>query len=509
MGRSVALRIDAVTKLFSGIAAVKDASFEVAAGETVALIGENGAGKSTLMKVAAGVYPAGTYEGSIWIGGKEAAFRSIREAENAGIVLVPQELHVAPNLSIAENMLMGRLPKRLGVIDRVEMRRQSREWLDFFQLDVDASAPASTLSPSEQRLAMISAAVNKSAAKVLILDEPTASFTEGEALHLFEKMEQVRAAGVATIYITHRLDEIETVADRVVVMRNGEVVKETSEVKGNRAAFVRAMIGRDPKQRERKPARTDGEVLLSVSSFTVRSAQSELRPLVDDVSLTIRRGEIVGLFGLVGAGRTELAKAVFGAWDGEVTGNVEIHGGHQRPRSPKEAIARGLAMLTEDRKRSGLIEGQTVLANISAASISEVSSYSVIRRAEERKRNLDLARRLDLRPLTLTANVENFSGGNQQKVLLARWLATDPTVLIVDEPTYGVDIGARFELYRILRELAESGRGVLMISSDLEEIVEESDRILVMYKGRITGEFPAGATRHQLMAAATGDAAAA
>lgn len=323
---------------------------------------------------------------------------------------------------------------------------------------------------------MISAAVNKSAAKVLILDEPTASFTEGEALHLFEKMEQVRAAGVATIYITHRLDEIETVADRVVVMRNGEVVKETSEVKGNRAAFVRAMIGRDPKQRERKPARTDGEVLLSVSSFTVRSAQSELRPLVDDVSLTIRRGEIVGLFGLVGAGRTELAKAVFGAWDGEVTGNVEIHGGHQRPRSPKEAIARGLAMLTEDRKRSGLIEGQTVLANISAASISEVSSYSVIRRAEERKRNLDLARRLDLRPLTLTANVENFSGGNQQKVLLARWLATDPTVLIVDEPTYGVDIGARFELYRILRELAESGRGVLMISSDLEEIVEESDR---------------------------------
>lgn len=509
MASSVALRIDSVTKLFSGIPAVRDASFDVHAGETVALIGENGAGKSTLMKVAAGVYPFGSYEGSVLLDSKPAMFRNVREAEHSGIVLVPQELHVAPNLSIAENMFMGRLPKRFGIVDRLELMRRSKEWLRFFDLDVDAAAAASTLSPSEQRLAMISAAVNRSAAKVLILDEPTASLTEGEATHLFEKMRQVRAAGVATIYITHRLDEIEMVADRVVVMRNGEVVKVSEEVKGKRAEFVRAMIGQDPKPRERKPPKTDGEILLSVSSVTVRSVKSQLRPLVDNVSLNVRRGEIVGLFGLVGAGRTELARAVFGSWDGEITGEIKIHGGHQRPRSPKEAIAKGLAMLTEDRKRSGLIEGQSVLANVSAASISRVCSYSVIQRERERKRNFDLVRRLDLRPLTLDANVENFSGGNQQKVLLARWLATDPTVLIVDEPTYGVDIGARFELYRILRELADSGRGVLMISSDLEEIVDESDRILVMYKGRITGEFPANATRHQLMAAATGDMAAA
>lgn len=504
-----ALCIENVTKAFNGVPAVKNANMTVNPGETVALLGENGAGKSTLMKVIAGVYPAGSYEGTVTIGGTPVRFKSVREAEAAGVVLVPQELHVAPNLSVAENMFMGILPKRMGVVDRVALMRMARERLQFFDVDVDPAMPIGLLSPSEQRLVTISAALAKSAARVLILDEPTASLTEGEARHLFEKMEQVRKAGVATIYITHRLDEIEEVADRAVVMRNSEVVHESDSVRGKRAEFVRAMIGRDPERTERNRRTGDGNVLLDFQNITVRGSDPHARANVDGASLQVRAGEIVGLFGLVGAGRTELAKAAFGTWDGSVEGHLTLPDGSPRPTSPRAAIAGGLAMLTEDRKRSGLIEGQSVLANISAASIGEVSPRKIIDRRAERQRNLALAKRLDLRPLNLDANVEAFSGGNQQKIMLARWIATNPDVLIVDEPTYGVDIGARMEIYQLLRELAAAGKGILMISSDLEEVIDESDRIVVMYKGAITAEFSHGATRHQLMAAATGEQSAA
>ena len=402
------LSIENVTKAFGGVPAVRNVSLDVMPGETLALLGENGAGKSTLMKVVAGVYPHGTYEGTIRLGEREVHFHNVRQAEDDGVVLVPQELHVAPNLSIAENMFMGALPRRYGVVDRRRLRERTRERLAFFEMKADPDAAAATLSPSEQRLMMISAALAKSAAKVLILDEPTASLTEGEARHLFEKMEQVRKTGVVTVYITHRLDEIESVCDRAVVMRNGEVVLVSSEVKGKRREFVRAMIGRDAQHQERTKVEVVGSPLLSVRNLTVEGGETSARAHVSDASLDVRAGEIVGLFGLVGAGRTELAKAVFGAWPGKVHGDVLIDGVSGRPASPREAIGRGLGMLTEDRKRSGIIEGQSALFNMSAASIGAVSRMSVISSTDERNRAMALARELALRPMRLDLPVENF-----------------------------------------------------------------------------------------------------
>lgn len=502
---STQLRIDGLTKTFAGVPAVIEASLSIQPGEVLALLGENGAGKSTLMKTVSGIYPFGSYTGRIFLGSRELQLRSIREAEAEGIVLVPQELHVAPNLSIAENIMMGVLPTRFGVLDRNEMTLRAEKCLSFFGLNFDSRQPADVLSASEQRLLSISAALSKGAARVLILDEPTASLTDGEAEHLFEKVRQVSATGVATIFITHRLDEIERVCTSAAVMRNGRVVLRLGEVAGKRDELVHAMIGRDPKQHETKRKPTPGKTILHVSGLVVRNHARVAKPVVENLSLEVRAGEIVGLFGLVGAGRTEFAKAIFGAWHGEVEGSVTINGKAGRPESPHEAIGRRVAMLTEDRKRSGIIEGQSAFHNISAASISRVTRLSVIDRKKERDRNVSLARKLDVRPFRLDAAIETFSGGNQQKIILARWMATDPDLLIADEPTYGVDVGARFEIYQLLRELADVGKAILLISSDLEEIVNETDRVVVMYKGRIAGEFPCGSSRHQLMAAATGD----
>ena len=504
--RPLLLELRGVSKSFPGVLACSDVDLALHAGETVAVVGENGAGKSTLMKIISGVYPADAFAGDMLFEGVTRRFRSVRDAEAAGIVLVPQELHIAPNLSIAENMFVGMLPGRRGFVDEGRLRSMARERLAFFGIAANPDAPAGTLSPSEQRLVTIAAALSKSA-RLLILDEPTAALTDGEARHLFARMRQVHEQGVGCLYITHRLDEIEHVADRVVTMRNGRVVARFDTARGNRPEIVRAMIGRDPEQAAERQVDARADPILSVSDLHVHDRHAANRQRVAGVSLTLHRGEILGLFGLVGAGRTELAQAVFGAWPGRVEGRVVVDGVEGRPRSPREAIARGIAMLTENRKQTGLMEGQNVLCNVSAASLAEVSSGPFIDQGRERARDFALVRQLDVRPLSLDASIEAYSGGNQQKILLARWLATNPRVLILDEPTFGVDIGARFELYRLIRTLADDGRGVLMVSSDLTEVIDECDRILVMYKGRITGEFGRNAPRHAIMAAATGEGA--
>jgi ABC-type sugar transport system ATPase subunit len=500
---TAALELRGVGKSFGGTPAVSGVDLQVRAGEVVAVIGENGAGKSTLMKIISGVHAAD--EGELLLDGRATRFRGVREAEAAGIVLVPQELHIAPNLSIAENMFMGMLPARFGFVDQEKLHAAAMERLAFFGVEADPLSPVRELSPSAQRLVTIAAALSKAAARILILDEPTASLTQGEAVHLFERMRQIRAQKVGCIYITHRLDEIAQVADRVVVMRNGRVVANFDSAQGPISEMVRAMIGRDPEPPAERPPVPPSAPVLSVRKLSVRESFGAQRCRVDQVSLELRQGEILGLFGLVGAGRTELAKAIFGAWRGDIDGEIRIAGRPVRVRSPREAISLGLGMLTEDRKQTGLVEGHSVSHNISAASIRDVSGPLLINESREISRNQALIDRLDLRPPRLDAKVEAFSGGNQQKVLLARWIATKPRVLIVDEPTYGVDIGARYEIYRLLREIAAEGSGVLMISSDMNEILEESDRILVMYKGRITGEFDRRASRQQLMAAATGE----
>ena len=499
------LEVSNLGKSFFGVPAVRDVSFRLEGGETLALVGENGAGKSTLMKVLAGVHPHGSYDGQIALDGHPVAFRNVREAEQAGIVLVPQELHIAPSLSIAENMFMGRLPGPGPFFDRTELHRRAEERLTFFGVDADPGAPAGVLSPSAQRLVTIASALSKSAAKVLILDEPTASLTESEARHLFDRMEQVRRDGVACIYITHRLDELEGLVDRAIVLRNGAQVASFDGDGLDRPSIVRAMIGHDPAGRDGNAARSRGPLVMEVRGLTARDPFDTARAVADDVSFDLHRGEILGLFGLVGAGRTEMAKSLFGAWKGETSGSMTLAGTEGLPGSPAEAIGRGLAMMTEDRKQTGLISQQSVSHNVSAASLSAMSTAGVIALGREAARNRELVERLDLRPPRLEAKVETFSGGNQQKILLSRWVACGPEVLIVDEPTYGVDIGAREEMYRLLREIADGGCGILMISSDMNEILAECDRSLVMYKGRIRGKFGPNATRQQLMSAATGE----
>ncbi|MBZ9937200.1 sugar ABC transporter ATP-binding protein [Mesorhizobium sp. BR1-1-16] len=492
-----------ISKSFAGVLAVKDVDLVVRPGEVVGLVGENGAGKSTLMKIVSGIYAAGTFDGTVVVDGQRRDFRTVRDAEAAGIVLVPQELHIAPRLSVAENMFMGRLPGRFGFVDDEQLRALALERLRFFGIEIRPEAPAAMLSPSEQRLVTIAAALAKSA-RLMILDEPTAALTDQEAEQLFVHVRRIKAEGVGCLYISHRLDEIERIADRVVVMRNGSVVERLDTAQGNRAEIVRAMIGRDPERAEKRAPKPGAGVALSLRNARLRDPTNTERVRVDNVDLELRRGEILGLFGLVGAGRTELAQAIFGAWEGSVEGELQIDGRSGWPRSPREAIDRGIGMLTEDRKQTGLIEGQTVLSNISAASLDGVSGRVFIDPSKERSRNAALATKLDVRPPRLDFPVEAFSGGNQQKILLARWLAIDPRVLILDEPTLGVDVGARFEIYRIIREMADEGHAILMISSDLNEVADECDRILVMYKGRLNGSFEQGASRHALMAAATG-----
>lgn len=501
------LELRGVSKSFPGVRAVDDVDFTLQAGEVAGLVGENGAGKSTLMRIIAGIYPAGTYSGSVRVRGEEHEFRAVDDAEAEGIVLVPQELYVATELSIAENMFVGRLPGRRGLVDEKVLYDEASIWLRFFGVQARPGARAALLTPSEQREVMLAAALSKEA-EILILDEPTASLSEAEAERLFAHVRRLRGSGVGIIYISHRLDEIERVADSVTVMRNGRVVERFDGGAINHRETVRAMIGRDPDSLRiaRDGAQRIGEPIMTVENLRVYDPIEESIVRVNGASFSLAAGEVLGLFGLVGAGRSELARAIFGSWPGRVEGSFLIDGRRGLPRHPADAIRRGIAMLTEDRKKSGIFPGQSLNDNISAASVDNVSGWLRINDRREHERNANLAQRLRVKAPSLATSIDYLSGGNQQKAIVARWLAAAPRVLILDEPTTGVDVGARFELYKIIREIASEGRGVLLISSDLEEIVTQCDRVLVMYRGSIQREFSGGLDQHALMSAATGGA---
>jgi D-xylose transport system ATP-binding protein len=500
------LQIRDVTMVFPGVVALENVNLEVSHGEILGVVGENGAGKSTLMKILAGAYPAGSYEGEVLLADRRLEFHSVADAEAMGIVLIPQELNVVPEFTVAEYVFLNREPRRWGVIDRRRMLDETRLLLADFDLDIDPHTPMKALGTAQQQLVEIVRALSKNA-RLVILDEPTASLSIRESGHLFERLREIRQRGVTCLYVSHRLAEVLDLADRVFVLRDGQAVGLDDTAALSQERVVSMMLGRDIKELFPKELAELGETLLELVNFSVPDPQNPERRVVDGVSLRVRAGEVLGLFGLVGAGRTELVMALFGAWPLKPEGSVRVGGRDVRLSDPEEAISAGIALLTEDRKRYGLIPAWDVEENITLASLGLLSRAGVIQKGASRQLAARYAESLGVKSVSLAEPAVNLSGGNQQKVILGRWLARSPQVLLLDEPTRGIDVGAKVEVFRLLNHLTQEGLGVLFISSELEEILGMSDRIMVMAGGRVTGEWSrAEATEESVLAHAMGAA---
>jgi ribose transport system ATP-binding protein len=490
------LEASAVNKSFPGVRALDGVDFALRSGEVHALVGENGAGKSTLIKILCGIYHPDS--GEIRVDGETVTIASAQDAQRLGIAPVHQEIHLVPLLSVAENIFLGRQPLRSrGWIDRGGMERQAAETLQSLGIRVDVRALVTDLSVAQRQMVSIARALT-SHARVIILDEPTASLSERETTILFEIIRLLKERGVAIIYISHRLEEIFAIADRVTVMRDGRVIGTKPVADTRLDQIIAMMVGRQMSELFRKEEVPIGSPVLEVDHLTVEG-------ILRDISFTLHRGEILGLAGLVGAGRSELARAIFGAdrYDG---GNVLLEGRPLRARHPRQAVTRGVGLAPEDRKQQGLIMGLPVAQNITLANLFRRQRLGFFSLSAERKTAETYVRRLGIRTPDVDRQVAFLSGGNQQRVVIARWLETRPKVLILDEPTQGVDVGAKAEIHGLMVELARAGVGILLISSDLPEVLQMSDRVLVMHEGRITGRFSREqATQEMVMRSATGE----
>jgi ABC-type sugar transport system ATPase subunit len=486
-----------ISKSFPGVRALDRVHFDLKPGEIHALMGENGAGKSTLIKILSGVYSLDT--GEILLDGQSIEPRNPTHAQSLGISPVHQELNLEPYLNVAENIFLGRQPQgAFGLIHYGRMHREAAMLLSQLGVAMDTHAMAGALSVAERQMIAIARAVSIDA-RILILDEPTSPLTERETELLFTIVRRLKERGFGIIYISHRLEEIFRLCDRVTVFRDGQYIATRTVAEIGPVDIISMMIGRDISDLYRKREAEIGAPVLEIRHLTKRG-------FLHDISLVLRRGEIVGMAGLVGAGRTELARAIFGDWQFD-SGAILLEGKPIRSRSPRDAIAAGIGLVPEDRKEQGLVTGFSVLHNISMAILPRLAPFGVIRSQEERKVARRYVDRLAIRTPSVEQKVMYLSGGNQQRVVVGKWLATNPKVLIVDEPTRGIDVGAKAEIHALLSDLARQGVGILMISSDLPEILAMSDRILIMHQGRLTGEVPGkGATQEQIMTLATGQA---
>ncbi len=472
--------MSAINKLFPGVHALSDVDFEIAEGEVVAIIGENGAGKSTLMNILGGVHQPNS--GTIEIAGTATKIKSVADADAHGIGFVHQELNVLDNLDVGANVFLGREPRRFGLIDRRKIATDTSPLLDMLGLDIDPETPLSELSIGQQQMIEIAKALSKKA-RIIIMDEPTSSLTLTETERLLEVISDLRKEGIAVIYISHRLAEVKQCADRVVVLRDGKNAGELHREEIEHDAMVSLMVGRELKrnshERKNRESLTEGLSITNLRTTTYPDCE---------VSLQVRGGEILGMAGLVGAGRSELAQTVFGV-DPSLGGAITLEGVPIQLGSARESILAGIYLAPEDRKRTGLILEFDISQNISLASLKDHSSgLALINRSSERKEAEQQVNALKIKtPSTETAAM-NLSGGNQQKVVLGKWLSMNPKVIIFDEPTRGIDVGAKAEIYKLMRALAVEGVAIWMISSDMEEVLGISDRILVMHEGRITGE---------------------
>lgn len=497
-----ALEMRAITKDFPGVRALDDVTIRVRRGEIHGLCGENGAGKSTLMKVLSGFYPHGSYSGEIAVDDHTCQFHSIAASEQAGIAIIYQELALVKEMSVGENIFLGHEPVRFGVIDYDRLYAEAARLLAEVGLKLDPRTPVRQLGIGRQQLVEIAKALARNA-DVLILDEPTAALTETEVETLMQILRRLRQKGVACIYISHKLGEMFALADTITVLRDGKTVGSHPTAALDEARVISLMVGRELSDRFPREQRHPGPPVLTVRNLT--AYDSEGTPVVDGVSLTVHAGEILGIAGLMGAGRTELVSALFGGWPGRVQGAVLLEDVPVRVRSPQASLAAGIALVTEDRKRLGLVLGMDVKNNMTLAALPAFSRNGVIDENEEIRHSREQVAYLQVKTASLEAKVGTLSGGNQQKVVLAKMLLTRPKVLILDEPTRGIDVGAKYEIYKIMNELVRQGVAVIMVSSELPEVLGMSDRILVMHEGRLTGEFTQQeATQEKIMHAATG-----
>ena len=472
------LKMKKISKRFPGVVALDAVDFEVFPGEVVALAGENGAGKSTLMKILGGVYQPD--EGEIFVDGKHVFIRGVSDASDGGIGFVHQELNVLDNLTVAENVYLGREPRQFGfLVDRAKINADTKIYLKRLGLNISPKTPLRELSIAQQQMVEIAKALSLNA-RILIMDEPTSSLTLTETEMLLEVIKDLRASGVSIIYISHRLGEIKEIADRVVVLRDGRNAGNLTFGEINHDAIVKLMVGRDIERFSKPPTAKETAPFAEIRDLRTRRFPNRA------ISFDVRKGEILGFAGLVGAGRSEAAQAIFGV-DAPVSGTISLDGVSIEITSPRDAINSGIYLIPEDRRHSGLILDVPIRENITLAALSRYASAGLINSDAENKTAKEMCAKLNVKTPSVETRAANLSGGNQQKVVLAKWLSLEPRLLIFDEPTRGIDVGAKAEIYALMRSLAENGVAIIMISSDMEEVLGESDRIAVMHEGAITG----------------------
>jgi ABC-type sugar transport system ATPase subunit len=489
-----------LTKHFPGVRALDNVSFSIAPGEIVSLLGQNGAGKSTLIQIFAGAHSAGSYDGLIALDGQSYQPRDVAEAVAAGVALVPQEVNIVPDLTVAENITLNNEPVHWGIIDVSERLFLAKKALIDFDIDVDPGSIMSSHDLATQQLIVIARALARNA-RLLILDEPTAALTEHESLRLFNRMRSLKARGVAIIFVSHRLNEVFTISDRIVVMRDGRICGQHRVGDVSRQDIVVEMIGNVASNSSPPAKREPGGTALEIRNLNVFGPGHRKR--VHDLSLTIRKGDVVGLFGLLGSGGIEAALAIFGAWLGGWEGMILVDGVERTINTPNDAVSLGMGLMAQDR-RDCLIGDQSISDNIRIASLGKIVQHGVLDVSAGRQRAGSLMEALHIKATSIDAEVRTLSGGNQQKVQIARWLAADTHILIMIDPTRGVDVGARREIKSIWSELATKGHAILLASTDVEELADACDRVVVMNNGRAVGELRgADLTERNLLRMAT------
>jgi D-xylose transport system ATP-binding protein len=500
------LEMNAITKSFPGVRALDGVSFDLREGEVHALVGENGAGKSTLMKILAGVYPHGQYGGEILLEGTSRRFTSVRDSEAAGIAVIFQELSLVKDLNVAENIFLGREPRRFGVIDWEDLYGRAFKLLDSLHLVIDPRTPVRNLGIGQQQLLEIAKALSQNA-RILVLDEPTAALTDAEVETLFAILNDLRARGVAMIYISHKLDEVFRISDRITVLRDGRTIDTTPTSETDEPRVIAKMVGRSVDQIFPESTHDRGEVIFEARNVTVEDPSVPGKMLVAGVSFSACKGEVLGIAGLMGSGRSELLMAIFGAHAGRKSAEIFVAGKQVAINNPYDAIDQGIGFVTEDRKRYGLILDQTILRNMTLAGLRKLSGRFVTNEDAEVVAGERASNDLRIKANSVFTVVGTLSGGNQQKVVLAKWLLTNPRVLFLDEPTRGIDVGAKQEIYALINRLAASGLAIVLVSSELPEVLGLSDRVIVLHEGRVTGEFTRSeATPEAVMSCATGHA---